>query len=322
MQNRHVLISGASIAGPALAFWLSRRGFVPTVIEQAPTLRPGGQAVDIRGVARQVIDAMGLLPAVRSVICGNRGMLYVDARERVQTRWSAELFGGEGFVAELEILRGDLSRVFYDATCHDTEYLFGDSIAALEERDDNVEVQLTSGRTRTFDLVIGADGIYSRVRRLGFGAHDQFLRPLGGYTAYYTIDEPAETDGWFVMHNAPGGRMAALRPDRDGWTKATLSFASPELTYDRNDDAAQKRIVAERFADLAWRVPQLLAGMERASDFYFEPLGQVHVDAWSPGPTRARRRRGVLRFADHRARHQPRDRRRLRTRARARRGGR
>lgn len=282
-SSPRILISGASIAGPTLAWWLRRHGFAPTVIERAPALRPGGQAVDIRGVAREVVERMGLMDAIRGVTCDNRGLMYVDAQGRVQTRLASELFGGEGIVAELEILRGDLSRVLYDATRQDVEYVFGDSIAAMREHGDGVDVTFESGTTRRFDLVIGADGLHSGVRRLGFGPEQGFVRPLGGYTAYFTIDAPADTEGWFVMHNAPGGRAAALRPDRDGLTKAMLSFSSGPLDYDRSDVAAQRAIVAERFAGLGWRVPQLLDGMMRSRDFYLDLFGQVHSDAWSRG---------------------------------------
>ncbi|HWB79315.1 MAG TPA: FAD-dependent monooxygenase [Nannocystaceae bacterium] len=283
MQNRHVLVSGASIAGPTLAYWLRRHGFVPTIIERAPSLRPGGQAVDIRGVAREVVQRMGLMSAIRGVTCDNAGLLYVDADNRAQTRMPADLFGGEGIVAELEILRGDLSRVLYDATRDDVEYIFGDHIVAIDDRDEGVEVTLKSGSRRRFDLVVGADGIHSGVRRHGFGGAASCIRQLGGYIAYYTIDASADTDGWYVMHNAPGGRGAALRPDRDGRTKAMLAFTSPPLDYDRNDIAAQKRLVAERFTDMGWRVPQLLAGMAHATDFYLDLFGQVHLEHWSRG---------------------------------------
>lgn len=283
MQNRHVLVSGASIAGPTLAYWLRRHGFVPTIIERAPSLRPGGQAVDIRGVAREVVQRMGLMNEIRGVTCDNAGLVYVDEQNRCKARMSSELFGGEGIVAELEILRGDLSRVLYDATCDDVEYIFGDHIVALDDRDDGVEVTLHSGEVRRFDLVVGADGIHSGVRRHGFGGEASCVRPLGGYIAYYTIDEPADTEGWFVMHNAPGGRAAAVRPDRDGRMKAMLSFTSPPLDYDRGDLDAQKRLVAARFADVGWKVPQLVAGMERATDFYLDLFGQVHLEHWSRG---------------------------------------
>lgn len=283
MQNRHVLISGASIAGPTLAYWLRRRGFVPTIIERAPSLRPGGQAVDIRGVAREVVQRMGLMKEIRGVTCDNAGLLYVDAHDRWQTRMPSDLFGGEGIVAELEILRGDLSRVLYDATRDDVEYIFGDHIVAIDDREDGVDVTLKSRTRRRFDLVIGADGIHSGVRRHGFVDEAGCVRQLGGYIAYYTIDAPANTDGWFVMHNAPGGRAAALRPDRDGRIKAMLAFTSPPLDYDRSDIAAQKRLVAERFADVGWKVPQLVAGMQSANDFYLDLFGQVHLEHWSRG---------------------------------------
>ncbi|HET6583910.1 MAG TPA: FAD-dependent monooxygenase [Nannocystaceae bacterium] len=283
MQNPDILVSGASIAGPVLAAWLRRHGFAPTIVERSAGIRPGGQAVDIRGAARDVVERMGIMQEVRAATCEGRGLIYVDADDRVQTRMPAELFGGDGIVAELEILRGDLASVLYDAIRDDVEVLFDDSIARLDDRGTAVDVELERGGRRTFDLVVGADGIHSRVRKLGFGPEERFVRPLGGYTAYFTIDARCDTDGWFAMHNVPGGRVAAIRPDRQHRTKAMFSFSSPPLDYDRRDVEAQKRIVAERFADVGWKVPRLLAGMWESSDFYLDLFGQVKLDSWSRG---------------------------------------
>src|SRR5689334_13599804 len=132
MAAQTVLISGASIAGPALAYWLRRHGFTPTVVEAAPAIRPGGQAVDLRGAGRTVVERMGLLDRVREVSVDERGIANVDARGRRTSEMSADAFGGEGIVAEIEVMRGDLTQVLYDATRDDVEYLFGDRITALE----------------------------------------------------------------------------------------------------------------------------------------------------------------------------------------------
>ena len=125
-----VLISGASIAGPALAYWLRRYGFNPTVVERATAPRPGGHAVDLRGVAREVVERMGIMAEVRRSTVDERGVHFVDERGRPVASMPAHLFDGEGIVAEIEILRGDLTRILYEATGDGTEYLFDDSIAA------------------------------------------------------------------------------------------------------------------------------------------------------------------------------------------------
>jgi 2-polyprenyl-6-methoxyphenol hydroxylase-like FAD-dependent oxidoreductase len=285
MGNRTVLISGAGIGGPALAFWLARRGFAPTVVEVAPAPRPGGHAVDLRGAGRDVVERMGLLDAVRAASADERGFAYVDRRGRWTARMPADAFGGEGMVAEIEIMRGELSRILYEATRARTEYLFGDRITGLSEGEDGVKVTFASGTVRTFDLVVGADGLHSSVRRLVFGPEREFVRHIGGYTAYFTFPDPGGLDHWFLMHNAPGGLVVGARPERGGTAKAMLSFTSPPLEYDRNDAAAQQEILRQRFAGVGWLAPRMLAAMPAADDFYFDAFCQVHMDRWYQGRT-------------------------------------
>ncbi|GAB1640455.1 FAD-dependent monooxygenase [Krasilnikovia sp. MM14-A1259] len=278
-----VLISGAGIAGTTLAYWLHRYGFTPTVVETAPGPRPGGQAVDVRGVARQVIELMDLMPQVRRHRVDERGMAYVDARGRYRARMPAEMFGGEGIVAEIEIMRGDLVSILYEATRDHTEYLFGERITALSQDTGGVTAELAGGATRRFDLVVGADGVHSGVRRLAFGPAAQFVRPLGAYTAYFTVPDPGDLHAWFLMHNAPGGRVAGLRPERGGTAKAMLSFTSGPLRHDRGDVTAQRQLLERTFAGVGWRVPAMLAAMPDADDFYFDSICQVHTADWSRG---------------------------------------
>ncbi|GAB3149861.1 FAD-dependent monooxygenase [Micromonospora sonneratiae] len=283
MNDRTVLISGASIAGPALAYWLHRYGFDVTVVERSPALRPGGHAVDVRGVARDVVERMGIMPRVRQDSVDERGAALVDRNGRRTATMSVEAFGGEGIVAEIEIMRGDLSRILYDATRDDVEYLFGDRIVRLGQNEAGVDVDFASGAARRFDLVVGADGVHSGVRGLAFGPDSDYVRHLGAYTAYFTVPDPGDLDSWFLMYNAPGGRVAMLRPERGGTAKASLGFTSPPLDYDRRDVRYQQRILADRLADAGWRVPGLLAAMPDAPDFYFDAICQVRVDRWWRG---------------------------------------
>jgi 2-polyprenyl-6-methoxyphenol hydroxylase-like FAD-dependent oxidoreductase len=277
-----VLISGGGIAGPALAFWLHRAGADVTVVERAPGLRPGGHAVDVRGVARQVVELMGLREAIRAHQVDEHGIALVDARNRPMARMPAELFGGEGIVAEIEISRGDLARILYDATADDCVYRFGDRILALAQDADGVDVTFASGGTDRFDIVVGADGVRSGVRALAFGPDAEFVRYLGGCGAYFTVPDPGDLDQWFLMYNAPGGRVAGLRPERGGTAKASLSFATPRAPGRLSADE-QRRILAERMAGAGWKVPELLAAMTAAPDFYFDEISQVRVDKWWRG---------------------------------------
>jgi 2-polyprenyl-6-methoxyphenol hydroxylase-like FAD-dependent oxidoreductase len=133
VSGTRVLVAGASIAGPALAHWLRRRGAEVTVVERAPELRPGGQAVDARGVAKEVIRRMGLDAAVRTACTETTGAYTVDVDGNVLETYRADDHGGDGFIAEIEILRGDLSQVLYDDTRDGVEYVFGDQIAELTQ---------------------------------------------------------------------------------------------------------------------------------------------------------------------------------------------
>ncbi len=283
MNNRTVLVSGAGIAGPALAFWLHRFGFVPTVVEVAPTRRPGGQTVDLRGAGRTVIERTGLMPAVRAACLDQRGIAYVDAAGRHLAEMSVDALDGDGIVSEIEILRGDLADVLVDATQDDVEYLFGLRVTALDQRADDVEVTFSDGTVRLFDLVVGADGPHSGIRALAFGPEENVAQPLGGYMAWFTAPAPSDVGGWYEMYNEPG-LVASMRPDRDpGRVKAGLSFLSEPLDYDRRDLAAQRRIVADRFAGSGGPAPALIEAMATADDFYLETVAQVHMDRWSSG---------------------------------------
>src|SRR5436190_4938255 len=187
MTNRTVLISGASVAGPALAYWLRRYGFHPTVVERAPAPRAGGQAIDLRGTARAVVDRMGLMADVRQAHTGVRGMAFVNGAGKRVASIGADMFGDSGGpIADIEILRGDLVRILYGATRDDVEYLFDDSVTALADGDDGVKVTFERAAPRTFDLVVGADGVHSTVRGLAFGPESEYARDLGCYISIFT----------------------------------------------------------------------------------------------------------------------------------------
>ena len=284
MRNTEILVSGAGVAGPTLAYWLRKAGFTVTVVERAPAPRPGGQTVDLRGAGRTVIDRMGLMPQVRARAVDQRGLAMVRASGAVAARMPADSFGGEGIVSEIEILRDDLADLLYQATVPDTEYLFDDTVTSLREDPDGVTVTFEKAAPRRFGLVVGADGLHSVVRSLAFGPEAGMLRPLGIHTAWFTIEEDFGLDGWFQLFNAPGGLVASARPGRlPGQTKAGLSFRSAPLSYDRRDPAAQRRVVAGRFAGVGWQVPRMLRAMDTADDFFLDSMAQVELESWSRG---------------------------------------
>ncbi|GJF03921.1 FAD-dependent monooxygenase [Pseudonocardia sp. D17] len=281
-EKTDVLISGASIAGPALAYWLRRAGHRVTIVERAPVLRPGGQTVDLRGAGRTVVERMGLLDAVRAVQVHERGLVYVDRDGRHLAEVPAEAFGGEGIVAEIEVLRGDLAEVLHTATRDDVEYLFRDRIVSLTQDADGVDVELASGTRRRFGLVVGADGLHSGVRGLAFGPEDEFVHPLGLAMAFFTVPDHGGLDDWFGMHHVPGG-VVALRPDRvPGQAKAMVATHTAEPLH-RLPRERQLAVLRAALADAGWLGPQVLDDMAASRDFYVESIGQVRMTSWARG---------------------------------------
>lgn len=283
MSGIRVLVAGASIAGPALAHWLHRRGAEVTVVERAPELRPGGQAVDARGVTREVIRRMGLDAAVRAARTETAGAHIVDADGKVLETYRVDDDGGDGFISEIEILRGDLSRVLYDDTRDDVEYVFGDRIAGLTQDADGVGVAFDSGDRRRFDLVVGADGLHSSLRAMVFGPRERFVRHLGHVLAFYSVPNEFGLDRWLIDYQE-AGRSAGLRPIQDATrAMAMFSFPAGDFDVDYRDVAAQKRLLRERMAGMGWLTSRILAHLDDTPDFYLDQVAQVVMDRWSHG---------------------------------------
>lgn len=279
-----MLINGAGIAGPALAFWLSRKGYRVIVCEIAPGIRPGGQTVDLRGSGSDVVERMGLLDQMKARALEQNGAAWVRSDGSRRAEMPVTAFGGNGLVSKLEILRGDLAAVLYDATRHDVDYRFGSTITALDQTEDSVTVTLGDGDRLPVDLVVGADGPHSAVRRIAFGPEERFVRPIGGYNAWFSAPDTVGLDGWFLLYQAPGGLNASMRPSHDpSIAKAGLAFQSEPLTYDRHDPDAQRQILVERFAGAGWHCDALLAAAAEADDFYFDAFAQVHMPTWASG---------------------------------------
>ncbi|MFJ4666892.1 FAD-dependent monooxygenase [Kitasatospora purpeofusca] len=277
-----VLISGAGIAGPALALWLGRYGFEVTVAEAAPRLRGGGQAVDFRGATHLIVlERMGVLDDLRRIRTGGSPMRFVDETGRTRLHLPAEFAGGD-----IEVLRGDLVHVLYEHSRPFTDYRFGESVTELHQDADGVHVRFRSGEARTFDLVVGADGLHSNVRRLAHGPEERYVTHLGHYAAGWSLPNylgigPGEGS---VGLNVPGRLAAVGTSHRDpGTAAAFFVFSSPALTYDRHDQEQQKAIVAGAFAGTGWEVPRLLASLAEADDLYFDSISRADVPDWSTG---------------------------------------
>ena len=226
---------------------------------------------------------MGLLEQIRAMTVTQRGIAWVDASGRHRAEMPVDAFQGNGIVSADEILRGDLGAILYEAACPGVSYLFDDTITTLEQHTDGVLVTFEKADPRRFDLVVGADGLHSVVRRLAFGAQPNALQPLGLLNAWFTVPAEVELDNWYLMHNAPGGRVISIRPGRlPNEQKAALSVRSTE-SYDRGDIAAQLGLLERHFAGVGWEARRLLRAARSARDFYLDSMAQVRLDRWSRG---------------------------------------
>ncbi|ROO61156.1 2-polyprenyl-6-methoxyphenol hydroxylase-like FAD-dependent oxidoreductase [Micromonospora sp. Llam0] len=282
-SKRTVLISGASVAGPALAFWLNRYGYAVTVVEKAGTVRSGGYPIDVRGTALEVVRRMGLLDRLQEAHIDVRRLTFLDGDgSEVVSLHPHAVTGGVGG-RDLEVRRGDLTDALYAAVRDDVEFLFGDSIDTLDEHAHGVDVTFRARGRRTFDVVVGADGVHSHTRQLVLGPEQQFHRYLGYCFAVFTMPNTFGLCDETVMWNSPG-RAAALYAAGDGDVHAFLNFARPEPPFEAfSDPDTQRKLLTSVFADAGWEVPGMLAAMHKADDVFFDGVSQIHLPRWSNG---------------------------------------
>ncbi len=270
MPTTRVLISGASIAGPALAFWLHRYAFDVTVVEKAHEVRAGGQAVDFKGpIHRTVLQRMGILDAVEQAgVADHDGVIVNAAGCRIG------VVPGSFSGGEINVPRGDLARILYDLTSDTCEYVFDDSITTLTDTGDGVDVTFARSAPRTFDIVVGADGIHSTVRRLAFGPESDYVTHLGYY--YVLADLDAGDDD--VLYNEPG-RMVGLGGSK---APAFFVFRSNPLPPTRDDVDAQQQVI-DAYRGGRWRLPELMAKLRASSTFYLDSISRVTMDRYATG---------------------------------------
>jgi 2-polyprenyl-6-methoxyphenol hydroxylase-like FAD-dependent oxidoreductase len=277
-----VLISGAGIARTTLAYWLARHGFRPTVIERAAGLRSSGSPVDVRGPAVKVAERMGVMERLREAHTTVTAMSFVNRTGRrvgrINTRALQQATGSR----EVELTRTDLAAILYQASRDFAEYVFDDTITALNQDDDGVDVTFEKRPPHRFDLVIGADGLHSTTRRLAFGPESGFIRHGGLYVATMQLDRPAEHGQDVVMYNAPG-RMVAIHPVR-GRALAAFIFRSPAVDgFNYRDIDQHKRMVIDAYADDGWCLPELLDRVRATDDLWLDSVSQVRMDRWANG---------------------------------------
>ncbi|WP_086841918.1 FAD-dependent monooxygenase [Amycolatopsis kentuckyensis] len=277
-----ILVSGASIAGPVLAYWLTRHGFDVTVVERAPALRKtGGHAVDLFRPAMDITERMGVLPRVEAVATGTTRLTLHREGARRPTRVNlAKVFQATSD-RHVEVMRDDLSEIYYDAGRDDVEYLFDDSVTAISP---DGEVTFERAAPRRFDVVVGADGLHSNVRRLVFGEEAGLTKFIGAYLAVLSLPDTLGLDGETVMHLGTGRTTGIYSARHLDEARAVFLFRRDEqLVYHHRDVPRQKQLLRAAFAGMHPQVDGWLAELDGPGPFYFDSISQLQLDTWSRG---------------------------------------
>jgi 2-polyprenyl-6-methoxyphenol hydroxylase-like FAD-dependent oxidoreductase len=279
-----IAINGAGIAGPALAFWLRKCNHDVLLIEQAPDLRTGGYVIDFWGLGYDIAEKMGIIPRVRELGYQVEEVRYVDRDGETAGGFSVDVFSRATNGRFTSVRRSDLARTLYETLDEKVETIFGDSIASIHEQEDCVRIGFENAPEREVDLVIGADGLHSAVRRIVFGTVDEY--PLGLHVAAFEVEgyEPRD-ELIYVTHGRPGRDISRFTL-RDNRTMFLFLFRTEHMPGGTPISIAERKAVLRHvYGDVGWECPRILAEMERAADLYFDRVSQIRMDRWSSGRT-------------------------------------
>ena len=286
-----VLISGAGIAGPTLAWFLAKAGSRITIVEKSHSLLSHGQNIDIKGSAITVIKKMGLMDHIRRFNTTEKGTQFIDSKGRPFAPFPLKEGSSASFTSEFEILRGDLAAVLYEATKDhpNVNYLFGTTIKNVVSNDeDTVKIELGNGEVQEFDLLVAADGQWSKVRKQCFPPECVNVVDMGLYVVYWTIPRLPSDNDWWNIYQALQSRAITLRPDPHGTIRAMLTCMPCNddqkkawLEASKSDRQTQEALLKREFADAGWQAQRLLDAMDQTPDFYFQAVQQIKMAKWS-----------------------------------------
>jgi len=282
MQNQRILISGAGIAGLTLAYWLHKSGFIPTVVEHYPKLREGGYLIDFFGVGIDVAEKMEIIPDLEKHHIPIREMTFVGDRGQRLGGLRADKIRKLVNNRAYNFLRSDLAKVIYSKVAKDVEVIFGSSITGIEQKESQVNVTFSNCAPRSFDLVIGADGLHSNVRKLLFGDESNFVKYLGYYTASYSFRNYQIKEDEFLSFTVPG-KQVALYTVKERQLAFFLFSQGWKFENGSSFNQDKKWILQNEFGKLGWECKDILYWMNLVEDFYFDEVSQVKLPRWSQG---------------------------------------
>lgn len=278
-MKKQVLISGASIAGLTLAYWLHKYGYKVTVVEISNGLRRGGSPIDVRGVALNVAKEMGILEKIKA-----KEFMHTDeiVNAKNETIVTFSLNKQPEYLGDIEIHRDDLLEILYEnIPTNEVDIIFDNKIEKLVQYDDNVEVTFKNGDSSTFDFVFGADGTHSAVRKLVFGAEEKYSKFYGEYFAFAEAPNIKTKPNVGLIYNEPC-KFAALYPFKNA-VNALVVFRSPKLNWDHRNHEQHKQILKETFQNSSWKIPEILDAMLHSDNLYFDEVCQIHMPSWTQG---------------------------------------
>lgn len=281
-----IAINGVGIAGPTLAYWLRRSGHEVLLVEESPRLREGGYVVDFWGVGYDIAEKMGLLPRILDLGYQVQEVRFVDRDGDKSGGFSTEVLRRLTNGRFTSVRRSDLAATIYDALDDGVETVFGDSVAEILEDNDRVQIHFDHAPPREVDLVIGADGLHSRVRKLTFGSDSGFEVSLGYHVAAFEVENYRPRDELaYISHGAPGRQISRFSM-RDDKTLFLLIFSDDYLAADSPfDEQDRKAVLKDVFANIGWECPRILSAMEKVENIYFDRVSQIRMDRWTSGRT-------------------------------------
>jgi 2-polyprenyl-6-methoxyphenol hydroxylase-like FAD-dependent oxidoreductase len=281
-----IIINGAGIAGPTLAYWLRKAGHEVVLVEAAPRLRTGGYIIDFGLVGYDIAEKMGLIPRLRELGYRVRETRLVDRQGRTSARLMTDSLARLTHDRYVSLRRSDLAATIYGALDGTVETIFGDSVASIEEAGACVRVGFDHAPPREADLVIGADGLHSRVRQLVFGPDAGVEVSLGYQAAAFEVEGYRPRDELVYLGYGVPGRQIFRFSMREDKTLFLVAFRDEYLPGESpTNDEERKSVLTQVFADVGWECPQILAAMAGVGNIYFDRVSQIRLDRWTKGRT-------------------------------------